>query len=84
MVRAIRRTCLSGASRYGRMRSVTDTRAAHPLGGRRAWTVYAACVAVYLHGLAGDILKEELGDTGLTATDLADRVPRAFASSRDL
>jgi len=47
--------------------------------------VDAACVAVYTHGLAGDILKDDLGsDAGLTATELADRVPRAFARSRDL
>lgn len=51
---------------------------------RGADPVDAACVAVYLHGLAGDILKNELGDVGLTATDLADRVPRAFADSRGL
>ncbi len=51
---------------------------------RGADPVDAACVAVYLHGLAGDILRDELGDVGMTATDLADRVPRAFASSRDL
>ncbi|HEX6094778.1 MAG TPA: NAD(P)H-hydrate dehydratase [Thermoanaerobaculia bacterium] len=47
--------------------------------------VDAACVAVYLHGLAGDILAEEHeSDAGLTATELADRVPRAFARSRAL
>jgi ADP-dependent NAD(P)H-hydrate dehydratase / NAD(P)H-hydrate epimerase len=51
---------------------------------RGADPVDAACVAVYLHGFAGDILRDELGDVGLTASDLADRVPRAFASSRDL
>jgi hydroxyethylthiazole kinase-like uncharacterized protein yjeF len=42
----------------------------------------AACSGVYLHGLAGDILKEELGDTGLAATDLAERVPRAIRRLR--
>jgi ADP-dependent NAD(P)H-hydrate dehydratase / NAD(P)H-hydrate epimerase len=38
----------------------------------------AACAGVYLHGLAGDILKDEFGDTGLAAMDLADRVPLAI------
>jgi ADP-dependent NAD(P)H-hydrate dehydratase / NAD(P)H-hydrate epimerase len=38
----------------------------------------AACAAVYLHGLAGDILKEEMGDTGLAAMDLADKIPFAI------
>jgi NAD(P)H-hydrate epimerase len=42
----------------------------------------AACAAVYLHGLAGDILKEQLGDTGLTAMELADRIPAAIQRNR--
>jgi hydroxyethylthiazole kinase-like uncharacterized protein yjeF len=44
--------------------------------------VDAACAAVYLHGLAGDILKEEMGDTGLTAMDVADRIPAAIQRNR--
>ena len=44
----------------------------------------AACAAVYLHGLAGDILKEQLGDTGLTALDLADRIPAAIQRNRSV
>ena len=42
----------------------------------------AACAAVYLHGLAGDLLKDEFGDTGLSAMDLADRIPRAIQQVR--
>ena len=42
----------------------------------------AACTAVFLHGLAGDILKEEIGDIGLTATEVADRIPRAIQRAR--
>lgn len=42
----------------------------------------AACAAVYLHGLAGDIVKEQLGDTGLTAMDVADRIPAAIQRNR--
>jgi NAD(P)H-hydrate epimerase len=42
----------------------------------------AACAGVYLHGLAGDILRDEMGDTGLAAMDLADRVPRAIQRLR--
>jgi hydroxyethylthiazole kinase-like uncharacterized protein yjeF len=38
----------------------------------------AACAAVYLHGFAGDMLREEMGDTGLAAMDLAERVPMAI------
>ena len=44
--------------------------------------VDAACAGVYLHGLAGDVLAEELGDTGLTATEVADRIPDAIQRIR--
>ncbi|HUP47536.1 MAG TPA: NAD(P)H-hydrate dehydratase [Thermoanaerobaculia bacterium] len=44
--------------------------------------VDAACAAVYLHGFAGDLLKEEMGDTGLTAGDLAERIPAAIQRLR--
>jgi ADP-dependent NAD(P)H-hydrate dehydratase / NAD(P)H-hydrate epimerase len=43
----------------------------------------AACSAVYLHGFAGDMLKEEMGDIGLAATDLADRLPLAIKRLRE-
>ncbi|HEX6085135.1 MAG TPA: NAD(P)H-hydrate dehydratase [Thermoanaerobaculia bacterium] len=42
----------------------------------------AACAGVYLHGRAGDLLAEELGDTGLTAMEVADRIPRAIQRIR--
>ena len=38
----------------------------------------AACAAVYIHGFAGDLLKEEMGDIGLAAMDLAERIPAAI------
>ena len=38
----------------------------------------AACAAVYLHGFAADLLKEEMGDTGLAANDLAEKLPYAI------
>ncbi len=44
--------------------------------------VEAACAAVYVHGLAGDILAEVFGDTGLAAADLADRIPAAIQRLR--
>ena len=43
----------------------------------------AACAAVYLHGFAGDLLKEEMGDTGLAAMDLAERIPMAIQRLRE-
>ena len=44
----------------------------------------AACAGVYLHGVAGDLLKDEFGDTGLAALDLADRIPHAIRRVRSL
>jgi hydroxyethylthiazole kinase-like uncharacterized protein yjeF len=43
----------------------------------------AAIAAVYLHGFTGDILKDEMGDTGLTAGDLAERIPLAIKRLRE-
>ena len=45
---------------------MTDTRAAHPLGGRRAWTVYAVAVAVYVLAV---FHRSSLGVAGLLAAD---------------
>lgn len=44
----------------------------------------AACAGVYVHGLAGDVLKDEFGDTGLTASDLAERIPLAIQRLRKM
>lgn len=38
----------------------------------------AASLAVYLHGLAGDIARKSIGERGMTAGDVADAVPAAF------
>ncbi|HEX7192057.1 MAG TPA: NAD(P)H-hydrate dehydratase, partial [Thermoanaerobaculia bacterium] len=38
----------------------------------------AACAAVYLHGFAADMLRDEMGDTGLAANDLAEKLPFAI------
>ena len=44
----------------------------------------AACLGVHVHGLAGDLAQRELGDTGLVARDIPERLPRALQSLRDL
>ncbi|MGN6182609.1 MAG: ADP-dependent NAD(P)H-hydrate dehydratase, partial [Thermoanaerobaculia bacterium] len=49
---------------------------------RGADPVDAACTGVYLHGLAGDLLRDEFGDTGLAAIDLAERIPKAIQRMR--
>jgi NAD(P)H-hydrate epimerase len=38
----------------------------------------AAQLGVYLHGLAGDLARDDLGEVSLIATDLLDYLPRAF------
>jgi NAD(P)H-hydrate epimerase len=38
----------------------------------------AAIAAVYLHGLAGDVAQERMGQHSLVATDLLDALPEAF------
>lgn len=42
----------------------------------------AACAAVYLHGLAGDIVHERRSDIGLAAMDLAEAIPDAIERLR--
>ncbi|MEI7743332.1 MAG: NAD(P)H-hydrate dehydratase [Chloroflexota bacterium] len=37
----------------------------------------AACLGVYLHGLAGEAVRDRIGDAGLLASDLPDAVPMA-------
>jgi NAD(P)H-hydrate epimerase len=44
----------------------------------------AAIAAVYLHGFTGDMMKDEMGDIGLTAADLAERIPLAIKRLRSL
>lgn len=38
----------------------------------------AAQLGVYLHGLAGDLARDQIGETSLIATDLLDFLPAAF------
>jgi NAD(P)H-hydrate epimerase len=38
----------------------------------------AAILGVYLHGLAGDLARDERGERGLAAGDLVEALPRAF------
>jgi ADP-dependent NAD(P)H-hydrate dehydratase / NAD(P)H-hydrate epimerase len=43
----------------------------------------ATALAVYLHGLAGDLASESVGENSLVATDLVRFLPQAFAQTRD-
>jgi NAD(P)H-hydrate epimerase len=44
----------------------------------------AVCAAVHLHGLAGDVACESVGEYSLVATDLLKFLPEAFRRSREL
>jgi ADP-dependent NAD(P)H-hydrate dehydratase / NAD(P)H-hydrate epimerase len=45
---------------------------------RQNWTS-AVCLAVYLHGLAGDLAAREIGEIPLMATDVIRAIPKAYA-----
>jgi NAD(P)H-hydrate epimerase len=40
------------------------------------------CLAVYLHGLAGDLAAEDVGEESLVATDLLRFLPKAWEKMR--
>jgi NAD(P)H-hydrate epimerase len=42
----------------------------------------AACLGVYLHGLAGELVRRDLGDAGMLAGDVAVALPRAIKELR--
>jgi NAD(P)H-hydrate epimerase len=42
----------------------------------------AAIIAVHLHGLAGDITRDELGMDGMRPSDLVERIPKAWMRLR--
>jgi NAD(P)H-hydrate epimerase len=52
--------------------------AQHP---KQAFT--AVLAAVYLHGLAGDVMRERVGEHSLVATDLLLGLPEAFKRTRE-
>jgi len=45
-------------------------------------TTEAVIAAVYLHGLAGDVARENMGEHSLVATDLLGALPEAFRRAR--
>jgi NAD(P)H-hydrate repair Nnr-like enzyme with NAD(P)H-hydrate dehydratase domain len=39
---------------------------------------------VYVHGLAGELVKNELGDAGMIASDLLPALPRAIRQLKEV
>jgi NAD(P)H-hydrate epimerase len=46
--------------------------------------VVAVLAAVHLHGLAGDVMRERVGEHSLVATDLLKGLPEAFRRTREM
>jgi ADP-dependent NAD(P)H-hydrate dehydratase / NAD(P)H-hydrate epimerase len=51
-------------------------------GHNRKDVLLAVCAAVHLHGLAGDVMRESVGEHSMVATDLLRGLPEAFARAR--
>jgi NAD(P)H-hydrate epimerase len=49
--------------------------------GFSAWD--AACAAAWLHGTAGDLLREAKGEESVTASDVVETLPEAFLLARE-
>jgi NAD(P)H-hydrate epimerase len=43
----------------------------------------SVCAAVHLHGLAGDVMRESVGEHSMVATDLLQGLPEAFLRTRN-
>jgi NAD(P)H-hydrate epimerase len=42
----------------------------------------AVCAAVHLHGLAGDVMRDRVGEHSMVATDLLQGLPEAFSRAQ--
>jgi NAD(P)H-hydrate epimerase len=42
-----------------------------------------ACCGVYLHSMAGELARRELGDAGVLAGDLLPLIPKAISALKD-
>jgi NAD(P)H-hydrate epimerase len=45
--------------------------------------VQAACLGVYVHGLAGDLASQDKGEPGMIAGDLIEKIPEALKTIVD-
>ncbi len=54
------------------------------LAQHKAKPAEAIIAAVYLHGLAGDIARDEMGEVSMTATDLLMALPHAILHTQGI
>ena len=64
---------------FGPLHWVTGLTASLIAQGLSLWD--AACLGVHLHGLAGDLAADDLGEMSLTALDLIDYIPDALGNA---
>jgi len=58
--------------------NATDAAAKNPTPGNSEDALLAVIAAVHLHGLAGDVMRESVGEHSMVATDLLRGLPEAF------
>ncbi|MGZ4060267.1 MAG: NAD(P)H-hydrate dehydratase, partial [Bacteroidia bacterium] len=49
----------------------------------QGYTSLESCLlGVYIHGLAGDLAKKDLGETGMISGDISNYLPQAFIDTQ--
>jgi ADP-dependent NAD(P)H-hydrate dehydratase / NAD(P)H-hydrate epimerase len=69
-------------SRNAQKMTVQKTTAQETTAPNQRSPLLAVCAAVHLHGLAGDVMRETVGEHSLVATDLLRGLPEAFRRAR--
>ncbi len=77
---AINPTGNPGMASAGMGDALTGILASFIAQGADVWS--ASICAVYIHGLAGDLAAQELGEASVIATDVIDRIGKAFEKAR--
>ncbi len=81
------RVMISGAANAGLASAGTGdvlAGAIAGLAGQGIPLLQAAALGVYLHAAAGELVKDEIGDTGMLATDLLPALPKVIKWLREL
>ena len=68
----------------GMVAAMVAQKAAQGISQNPKDSMLAVCAAVYLHGLAGDVAQENMGEHSLVATDLLRELPEAFRRAQKM